>query len=92
MNCTENKIVEMTICMGSSCYARGNGDNLEVIEHYMDEHGLDAHVNLVGSRCENCCSDGPNLTVNGKRFQRVDRETLLEILKQTCPGEGANNE
>jgi NADH:ubiquinone oxidoreductase subunit E len=92
MNNTEKKPVEITICMGSSCYARGNGTNLEMIEDYIEEHGLDARVVLTGSRCEGVCAEGPNLTVNGRRFGRVDRETLLDILKETCPANGESHE
>lgn len=91
MSQTENETIEMTICMGSSCYARGNGTNLEVIEEYLEEHGMEARVVLAGSRCEGCCADGPNVTVNGRRFGRVDRETLLDILNEFCPaGEGGD--
>ena len=85
----KNKVdgpVEMTICMGSSCYARGNGANLHVIEEYIALYDLDAKVILSGSRCEGSCADGPNFTVNGKRYSYVDRETLLQILKDITPG------
>jgi NADH:ubiquinone oxidoreductase subunit E len=85
MNGREKKPVEITICMGSSCYARGNGANLAVIEEYLEEHGLDAHVELAGSRCEGLCAEGPNLIVNGRPFQKVDRGMLLDLLREYCP-------
>lgn len=80
----KKKPVSITICMGSSCYARGNGANLEIIESYLTEHDLEATVDLAGSRCEGCCAEGPNLTVNGKRYGKVDREMLLDILNDCC--------
>ncbi len=92
MSGTDKKTVEITICMGSSCYARGNGINLETIEAYIEEHGLDARVVLTGSRCEGFCADGPNLIVDGRRYDHVDRETLLDILKETCAVGGAGYE
>jgi NADH:ubiquinone oxidoreductase subunit E len=71
--------------MGSSCFARGNGANLEVIENWLDKNRLQADVELTGTRCEGCCAEGPNLLVNGRRFHKVDRETLLDILREFCP-------
>ena len=56
---------EITICMGSSCFARGNDGNLNFIEYYINENGLDAEIELVGARCENKCADGPNITIDG---------------------------
>lgn len=92
MKINPDQPVEMTLCMGSSCYARGNGSNLAVLEEYIETHRLDAQVILSGSRCEGSCSEGPNLTVNGKRYAHVDRETLLQILKDITPEQGAPHE
>jgi NADH:ubiquinone oxidoreductase subunit E len=75
--------VHIVVCMGSSCFSRGNEENLEVIEGYLARHGLTAQVDLAGSRCEGACTEGPNLIVNGRRYRQVDRETLLDILHET---------
>lgn len=83
--------LNITVCMGSSCFARGNGVNLEVLENWLDENGLQAEVNLTGTRCEGLCADGPNLIVNGQIFHRVNRDILLDILRDFMPGkEGAH--
>lgn len=78
------KKLKITVCMGSSCFARGNGANLEIIEEWIALHGLAAEIDLSGTRCEGRCAAGPNLIVNGRNFERVDRETLLDILKEHC--------
>ncbi len=77
--------LNITVCMGSSCFARGNGANLEVLENWLDENGLQAEVNLTGTRCEGVCADGPNLIVNGQIFHRVNRDILLDILRDFIP-------
>ncbi len=92
MNGNENRPVEITICMGSSCFARGNGENLEIIENYLAEHRLEACVELAGSRCEGLCAEGPNLIVNGRPFQKVDRGMLLDLLREYCPAKEKNHE
>ncbi|MGI6524161.1 MAG: (2Fe-2S) ferredoxin domain-containing protein [Bdellovibrionota bacterium] len=73
--------VEVKICMGSACFARGNDRNLELIERYISDNGLDAKIDLVGLGCEGKCQDGPNLKVNGVSYTQVTQEKLQEILK-----------
>jgi len=68
------------ICMGSSCFRRGNRKNLEFIETYLEQHGCTADVELVGSRCEEECRKGPNLQINGQMFHEVNQEKLTELL------------
>lgn len=72
---------KIVICMGSSCFARGNDKNLELLEKYMQESNPSLNVELRGSCCECKCSEGPNITINGEVFHNVDRGTLLDILK-----------
>ena len=35
---------EIVICMGSSCFARGNEVNLRIIEDFLRENGLEAEM------------------------------------------------
>ena len=46
---------EIKICMGSSCYARGNDENIETLENYINEHKEDSKIELIGLRCTNKC-------------------------------------
>ena len=70
----------IVVCMGSSCFARGNAENLEAIERYLAERGLAAEVELTGSRCEGRCSDGPVVTIDGQRHFRMEPGRVPEIL------------
>jgi len=70
------------ICMGSSCFRRGNRKNLEYIERYLEENDCTAEVELVGSRCEEQCRKGPNLQINGQMFHEVNLEILVDLLER----------
>ncbi len=72
--------LNITVCMGSSCFARGNDRNLEFIENYIKDNGLEAEIDLAGARCEGKCATGPNITINGKEYHEVDEDKLQEIL------------
>lgn len=68
------------VCMGSSCFARGNMENLQYIENYISENNLDTEIELVGALCSEKCSSGPNIFVDDVLYNEVDEEKLKEIL------------
>lgn len=70
----------INICMGSSCFARENRENLRVIEDYLRSKGLDESVRIEGSLCMGECSRGPNLSINGNPYHEVHTEDLPTIL------------
>jgi len=73
------EIKQIKICMGSSCFARGNNNNLDFIENYIKNNNLSTKIELFGSRCENKCSIGPNIVIDGQEYQNVTLEILKEI-------------
>ena len=73
--------LDITVCMGSSCFARGNEKNLAFIESYIQEHELEAEINLAGSLCEGRCAKGPNIIVNGIEYNNVDETKIQKILE-----------
>lgn len=75
-------LIEITVCMGSACFARGNAQNLKFIENYIKENNLNAEIELAGSRCEEKCAEGPNIKVNGVAYSKVDEKKLVEILEK----------
>ena len=75
----------ITICMGSSCYARGNGENLETIEQHIAGVRSHVEVELLGCRCRSQCGNGPNIEINGTLFTHVSPPELEQILKEQVP-------
>lgn len=71
----------IVICMGSSCFARGNKKNLALIENFLETHDLEASVRLEGSHCASECQSGPNIRIDGTLYQHVDTGVLLDILE-----------
>ena len=68
--------------MGSSCFARGNAKNLQIIQEFIDKNNLDATVELSGLRCCNNCSKGPNISIDDKEYNNLDSGTIIDILEQ----------
>lgn len=80
--------INITVCMGSSCYARGNEKNLAFLEHYIQENALDAEINLSGILCQAKCADGPNIIINDIEYHNVDEEKLVKIIEDTITAAG----
>ena len=68
------------ICLGSSCFSRGNNTNMEVIKNYLAEHGLEAAVQFAGCLCEDMCSKGPVISIDGRVYEEVNLSRLHKIL------------
>lgn len=76
---------EIKLCMGSSCFARGNNELLEFIEEYVKTNDLDAVIELSGCRCINACDEGPNIYIDGVLYHGMTREKLLSVLQTIKP-------
>lgn len=73
--------MNIKLCMGSSCFVRGNTENLSFIEEYINKNNLSAKIDLSGCRCENCCSSGPNIFINGIKYSNVNPEEIKKIIE-----------
>ena len=74
--------IEIVICLGSSCFARGNAQNLAIIEEFLERHQLKASVRFSGKLCQDECKLGPNLTIAGETHHEVTAPKLRGILQQ----------
>ncbi|MDY0078249.1 MAG: (2Fe-2S) ferredoxin domain-containing protein [Bacteroidales bacterium] len=75
----KNKTV-ITICLGSSCYRRGNQTILEVIKNYLAEHDLSKDVEFKGQLCTDKCIEGPNLSIDDTKYSGFDTNSVIKVL------------
>lgn len=73
---------QIRICLGSSCYSRGNNVHLEVIRKYIAENHLEAEISFSGHLCEELCSSGPILRIDDKVYKEVNLSGLYRILEE----------
>lgn len=77
-----NKIKEITICLGSSCFARGNRKTLNVIQNYIKEQKLEGKVKFRGNHCFGNCSMGPVLKIGDHVYEQVSDQNVQDILEK----------
>lgn len=70
------------ICMGSSCFSRGNNANVEVVKKYLKDNGLEAEVGFSGRLCEEMCGRGPVVSIDDRIYEEVNVSRLYKILKE----------
>ncbi|MDD2404465.1 MAG: (2Fe-2S) ferredoxin domain-containing protein [Victivallaceae bacterium] len=73
---------KIVICMGSSCFARGNDKNLRIIEQFLKDNHFKAEIELSGSGCEGRCSEGPNIIIDGTCYHRMEKGALIDVLNR----------
>jgi NADH:ubiquinone oxidoreductase subunit E len=73
--------IEITICLGSSCFARGNGENLRAIQEHIRRNGLNARLKMRGCLCREKCTVGPSLVIDGIEYTNVQSGTAVALLE-----------
>jgi NADH:ubiquinone oxidoreductase subunit E len=63
--------IRINICLGSSCFSRGNKEVVMFVKEYLKKHHLEDKVIFKGARCMGNCSNGPNMM-----FDEVFREGI----------------
>ena len=69
------------VCLGSSCYVRGNDKVLTFLEDYIQKNKKDVTIDLVGCRCAHLCQDGPNVYIDDEKYSFHDKEELIKRLE-----------
>ena len=70
------------LCLGSSCFARGNSELIGLIRSYIIRNKLEDKVDFKGDHCFDNCSEGPNLSIGGRLFDKVSRDNLEAVLDE----------
>lgn len=74
--------IEIEICLGSSCFSRGNKDLVRIIQDYVAKLSPGIRVSVRGTRCTGHCSNGPNIVINGKIIEGVSISDVEDILSR----------
>ena len=74
------KKTEIVICLGSSCFARGNKTVVRIISDYLMSRNLEAEVHFHGERCFGHCSKGPVIKLDTEFVEKIDELNITELL------------
>jgi NADH:ubiquinone oxidoreductase subunit E len=74
--------IELILCLGSSCFSRGNKKILSLVQEYIRKNELENRVNFHGNRCFDACAKGPVMKIGEKIYYSVSEESLEDILDE----------
>ncbi|MFO7617089.1 MAG: (2Fe-2S) ferredoxin domain-containing protein [Bacteroidales bacterium] len=72
---------DIAICLGSSCFARGNRKLVQAVRQFLASHHLEERVFFHGAHCFGECRSGPNLKIGETLYPAIDEEKVQVILK-----------
>lgn len=75
-----NGLMKIELCMGSSCFSRGNAQLLEQVEAYIEAHP-ELVLDLSGHLCLGDCSQGPNIRIDGTVHRGMKPDELIEKIR-----------
>ncbi|MEA1873133.1 MAG: NAD(P)H-dependent oxidoreductase subunit E [Bacteroidota bacterium] len=73
----EEKTLNITICLGSSCFSKGSKDIVETVQEHLEDINMKEKTNFKGGHCFGNCAEGPIMIVNGKTFKSVNPESAI---------------
>ena len=73
---------KITVCMGSSCFGKGNQATAETVTQFIQEHKLDDKIEVAGCLCSGHCANGPNVMINDKLISSVSEQSIGAVIAQ----------
>lgn len=74
--------INVVICLGSSCYSRGNAKTLEIIKDFIKQNNLNDLIDFRGKLCTKNCNHGPVLFIDDQKYLNIHSSEILKLLKR----------
>jgi NADH:ubiquinone oxidoreductase subunit E len=75
-------MLDIIVCVGSSCYVRGSEGLAETFDALIRERGLSASVGVTGAFCMDQCSMGVSVRVGDKVYRCVDPRNAFSFFER----------
>ena len=77
-----NDPIDVVICLGSSCFARGNAQNLRELKAYLERPDIAPNFRTKGRLCVTKCTSGPTISINGVEYGYVQPGAAVALLER----------
>jgi len=74
--------LQVSVCLGTSCFLKGSQDLLHQLIQYTEEHGWENMVDIRASFCFEKCESGPNVMVGDKQVKPATLESVAALMKE----------
>lgn len=70
------------ICLGSSCFSRGNKMTVKAIQNYITENQYDDKVYFHGGHCFGKCENGPVIKINDDFYEQQTSAQAIDLIEK----------
>ena len=61
-------MLELNICIGSSCHLKGSYEVLQIFQKIVEERGLQDKVEMKGHFCMSKCQEGVSIAIDKEHY------------------------
>lgn len=79
-------IMEIQVCIGSSCHLKGSYDVIKKLESLIKENGMEEKINLNAAFCLGKCTNGVTIKVDEDIITGTSKENIEEIFNKNILG------
>jgi NADH:ubiquinone oxidoreductase subunit E len=82
MERSRNNMLEVRVCIGTSCHLNGSYNVVQGIQQLLEEHAMHDKVDLEAIFCmKQCECNGVSISVDGENF-RIEPEKVSEFFEE----------
>ncbi len=74
-----DKKIEVSVCIGTSCYQRGSYDTMSDLMETAEKRGLEDKIDFKASFCFENCDKAPNVRVNGNIYGGITPDKVEDF-------------
>ncbi|MGE5399196.1 MAG: NADH-dependent [FeFe] hydrogenase, group A6 [Ignavibacteriales bacterium] len=82
LNGSEKNKLEISVCVGTSCYLKGSQDLLHKLIDHIDDNNLQEKVDVKATFCLEQCDRGPSVTINGHTLEKCSLEMACGVISE----------
>jgi len=75
-------MLELNVCIGSSCHLKGSYNIVQAFQQLLEEEGLHDKIDLKAQFCMKQCQKGVSVSI-GDTIYSVSPETAREFFRET---------
>ena len=83
LHATSEESLEVSVCIGTSCFMRGSQKLMKGITDYVHANKLEDRVEVNASFCFEKCARGPVVRIADEVIEKCDLETAIKHI-ETC--------
>ncbi|MFA5478961.1 MAG: NADH-dependent [FeFe] hydrogenase, group A6 [Candidatus Muiribacteriota bacterium] len=87
---SEENSIDVSVCVGTSCYTRGSQDLIMQLAHYVEANNLSDRINVKASFCFENCGKSPNVKVGETLIEKATFAKVTEAINEAVNGEAVS--